>query len=419
MTTEYLHADKLGNVVAVTSPTAAADAKYYYDPFGRRINATDQIVSVGTPDVQLGFGAQEMDDDLELVNMHGRIYDPYERRFMSVDPHVTNPKNALSYNPYTYVLNSPVNGTDPTGFDADSESDGADPGASWGWTDYFNGSSGTYSDNAFPVGTSPPATPDGASAGYTPATDVESDMSVWEIENDPYGFEETTAPQVPAAGPARHVVGADEAATNAAFLNILARNGSIYYQNIIPGTIHYNEATDSYLGTPRTTGVIEMGDPWNYKPNLVVDLDYPRSTEVDPDPSEFQIWARRADMGGGAVQKLSDFGWDNLTYGHEWVYHPASGAEAGMGPVPGTPGGFGGPTQMNDHRGAHGDASAILMTTVNVGDPQAVLNAMKVGTDTGRWYGPGMNDCHTAAETAVFGPPAPSMIGSYKFLLMP
>ncbi len=49
--------------------------------------------------------------------MNGRVYDPYTARFLSADPHVTDPTNGQNYNRYSYVLNNPTNLTDPTGFD--------------------------------------------------------------------------------------------------------------------------------------------------------------------------------------------------------------------------------------------------------------------------------------------------------------
>ncbi len=66
----------------------------------------------------VGFTGQEEDDEAGLVNMRGRIYDPKVGRFLSTDPLVSRPGFAQSWNPYSYVLNSPLNFTDPSGFDA-------------------------------------------------------------------------------------------------------------------------------------------------------------------------------------------------------------------------------------------------------------------------------------------------------------
>jgi hypothetical protein len=48
--------------------------------------------------------------------MNGRIYDPTLGRFLQADPHIQAPKNSQSYNRYSYVLNNPMNYTDPSGY---------------------------------------------------------------------------------------------------------------------------------------------------------------------------------------------------------------------------------------------------------------------------------------------------------------
>ncbi|MDP3327706.1 RHS repeat-associated core domain-containing protein, partial [Parvibaculum sp.] len=57
-----------------------------------------------------------MIDDVGLVNMNGRIYDPEIGRFMSADPIVQDPTDTQSLNRYTYVGNNPLSYTDPTGY---------------------------------------------------------------------------------------------------------------------------------------------------------------------------------------------------------------------------------------------------------------------------------------------------------------
>jgi hypothetical protein len=48
--------------------------------------------------------------------MNGRIYDFNVGRFLSVDPFLQFPENSQSANPYSYILNNPMAGTDPTGY---------------------------------------------------------------------------------------------------------------------------------------------------------------------------------------------------------------------------------------------------------------------------------------------------------------
>jgi hypothetical protein len=48
--------------------------------------------------------------------MNGRIYDYNLGRFMSVDPFIQMPESSQSINPYSYLMNNPMAGTDPTGY---------------------------------------------------------------------------------------------------------------------------------------------------------------------------------------------------------------------------------------------------------------------------------------------------------------
>ena len=48
--------------------------------------------------------------------MNGRIYDYNLGRFLSVDPFIQAPGNSQSMNPYSYIMNNPLSGTDPSGY---------------------------------------------------------------------------------------------------------------------------------------------------------------------------------------------------------------------------------------------------------------------------------------------------------------
>ncbi|MGB9992960.1 RHS repeat-associated core domain-containing protein, partial [Pseudoduganella rhizocola] len=63
-----------------------------------------------------GFTGHEMLDQLDLVHMNGRIYEPLIARFLSADPLIQDPTHSQSYNRYAYVWNNPANLMDPTGF---------------------------------------------------------------------------------------------------------------------------------------------------------------------------------------------------------------------------------------------------------------------------------------------------------------
>ena len=56
-------------------------------------------------------------DQLGLVHLNGRIYDPFTGAVPERGPGDPRPDHSQSYNRYTYVWNNPTNLTDPTGFD--------------------------------------------------------------------------------------------------------------------------------------------------------------------------------------------------------------------------------------------------------------------------------------------------------------
>ena len=101
----------------MTNANGSLNESFYYEPFGRRTDAQGNPLANGSIDVPMGFTGHEHDDELGLINMRGRMYDPTIRRFLSADPHVTDPLSGQSYNRYSYVVNNPTNLTDPTGFD--------------------------------------------------------------------------------------------------------------------------------------------------------------------------------------------------------------------------------------------------------------------------------------------------------------
>ncbi|MBY0578934.1 MAG: RHS repeat-associated core domain-containing protein [Burkholderiales bacterium] len=63
-----------------------------------------------------GYTGHEMLDEVGVINMNGRMYDPLLGRFMSADPSIQSPYNLQSYNRYAYAWNDPMGGIDPSGY---------------------------------------------------------------------------------------------------------------------------------------------------------------------------------------------------------------------------------------------------------------------------------------------------------------
>ena len=81
-----------------------------YDAWGNRT-----IGMESTPVFDRGFCGHEHIDEIGLINMNGRMYDPKLGRFLSPDPYVQSPTNPQNFNRYSYCLNNPLKYTDPDG----------------------------------------------------------------------------------------------------------------------------------------------------------------------------------------------------------------------------------------------------------------------------------------------------------------
>ncbi|MEO3813452.1 FG-GAP-like repeat-containing protein [Sphaerisporangium sp. B11E5] len=117
-TTEVLYSlhDALGSVTQVLDGDGDPQSRHYYEPFGQRVNPDGSVFTGTAGTVTRGFTGHEHDDALKLINMDGRVYDPSLRRFLTPDPIVGAPGNGQSWNPYSYVGNSPLTFTDPSGY---------------------------------------------------------------------------------------------------------------------------------------------------------------------------------------------------------------------------------------------------------------------------------------------------------------
>lgn len=62
-----------------------------------------------------GFASHEDLEDIGIVDMEGRIYDPELGRFLSADSVVQNPDSGIGYDRYAYVGDNPLSLNDPTG----------------------------------------------------------------------------------------------------------------------------------------------------------------------------------------------------------------------------------------------------------------------------------------------------------------
>ncbi len=123
-TLEYLHFDHLGSAEAITDEAGNIVQRFSFDPWGQRRNVSNYNPSFGVNSASelalehynKGFTGHEHLDESGLIHMNGRVYDPRLGRFLSVDPVVQQEYNLQNFNRYSYVLNNPLNATDPSGY---------------------------------------------------------------------------------------------------------------------------------------------------------------------------------------------------------------------------------------------------------------------------------------------------------------
>jgi len=114
----YFVKDHLGSIAVITDEAGAVAERLSYDPWGKRRNpnGTDDPAGALTSQASRGFTGHEMLDDVDLVHMNGRVYDPLLGRFLSADPFVQYPASTQGWNRYAYVDNNPLARVDPSGY---------------------------------------------------------------------------------------------------------------------------------------------------------------------------------------------------------------------------------------------------------------------------------------------------------------
>jgi RHS repeat-associated protein len=116
--TRYFHKDHLGSVAVITDESGTVLERLSFDAWGKRrypTGADDPSGSIASQ-TNRGFTGHEELDAVGLVHMNGRVYDPLLARFGTPDPTTESPFSTQGWNRYSYVGNSPVNFTDPSGY---------------------------------------------------------------------------------------------------------------------------------------------------------------------------------------------------------------------------------------------------------------------------------------------------------------
>jgi RHS repeat-associated protein len=166
-----------------------------YDPWGKRrntnglIDATDSINGLTT---DRGYTFHEHLDEMGIIHMNGRIYDPLIGRFMSADPFIQATYNLKSFNRYSYVWNNPMKLFDLDGYNArDDSRSSAGYGSSNGDHDptgvggVSDGEGGQIGGNSGSRGTGPSKIPT-TNSTQAPPSDRVASTGFWSELGDKY-----------------------------------------------------------------------------------------------------------------------------------------------------------------------------------------------------------------------------------------
>ena len=113
--------DHLGSTDAITNAQGQVVEDLSFDAFGQKRSGADWSQSTSYLFSPLsitskGYTGHEMLDEVGVIHMNGRTYDPRLGRFMQSDIFVDGARDTQGYNRYTYVRNNPLAYTDPSGF---------------------------------------------------------------------------------------------------------------------------------------------------------------------------------------------------------------------------------------------------------------------------------------------------------------
>ena len=98
----------IGGVARVVDANCQEIVTLEYDSFGN-------VISGDSSKTYQGYRGEDYDEDIGLIFLRNRFYDPKLGRFLSIDAHPGFLTQPQTLNPYLYVHNDPINYIDPTG----------------------------------------------------------------------------------------------------------------------------------------------------------------------------------------------------------------------------------------------------------------------------------------------------------------
>ncbi len=107
----------MGSYETITNYKGDIVEKLSFDPWGRKRNPIDWTYTPSPFDniFDRGYTGHEHIYEFGIINMNGRLYDPWLGRMLSPDPYVQAPTYSQNFNRYSYAFNNPLKYSDPDG----------------------------------------------------------------------------------------------------------------------------------------------------------------------------------------------------------------------------------------------------------------------------------------------------------------
>jgi RHS repeat-associated protein len=113
--TFFLHSNARGDIICITDENMNWAKRFTYDPWGKVISETASSSAYEALACPYAYAGYFRDVETGLYYMPARYYSPFQRRFLTKDPHPGSKGSPITLNPYQYCGNNPINSVDPTG----------------------------------------------------------------------------------------------------------------------------------------------------------------------------------------------------------------------------------------------------------------------------------------------------------------
>ena len=108
--------NQMGDITDIADENGNIVASYSYDPWGSVLSVTGSDTAIGNLN-PFRYRSYYYDSDIQMYYLQSRYYDPGVGRFINCDDvnYIGLTESEISYNPFAYCKNNPINSSDISG----------------------------------------------------------------------------------------------------------------------------------------------------------------------------------------------------------------------------------------------------------------------------------------------------------------